>query len=180
VGAFAALLDLGSVSKRAAVKPTHIAPDGSITMVDISAKNVTERAATAQALVRMNGSAQAALRNATLPKGDAFVAAQLAGIMAAKQTATLIPLAHQLPLSSVDVRFEWRDDGALSIQADARASARTGAELEAMIAVCVAALTIYDMAKALDKGITVECVRLLAKRGGKSGSWSFDSAQDDK
>lgn len=153
------------------MKPTHIAPDGSINMVDISAKQVTERAARAQALVRMNVTAQAALRNATLPKGDAFVAAQIAGIMAAKQTATLIPLAHQLPLSSIEVRFEWRDDGALNVEAEARAAARTGAELEAMLAASVAALTIYDMAKALDKGITIEFVRLLAKRGGKSGAW---------
>jgi cyclic pyranopterin monophosphate synthase len=156
------------------VKPTHIAPDGSISMVDISSKQVTERIARARALVRMNSSAQAALRNATLPKGDAFVAAQIAGIMAAKQTATLIPLAHQLPLSSVDVHFDWRDDGALSIEAEARAVARTGAELEAMLAVSLAALAIYDMAKALDKGITIESVRLLSKRGGKSGEWSSE------
>jgi cyclic pyranopterin phosphate synthase len=165
---------LGPVSKRATVKPTHIAPDGSIKMVDISAKDVTERSATAQALVRLSDAARTALQNATLSKGDAFVAAQIAGIMASKQVATLIPLAHQLPLSSVDVRFEWRDDGALSIEADARAVARTGAELEAMVAVSLAALTIYDMAKALDKGITIESVRLLAKRGGKSGP--FDRA----
>lgn len=156
------------------MKPTHIAPDGSISMVDISAKQVTERVARARALVRMNSSAQAALRDATLPKGDAFVAAQIAGIMAAKQTATLIPLAHQLPLSSVDVHFDWRDDGALSIEAEARAAARTGAELEAMLAVSLAALTIYDMAKALDQGITIESVRLLSKRGGKSGEWSHE------
>jgi cyclic pyranopterin phosphate synthase len=153
------------------VKPTHITSDGSITMVDISGKEITERAARARALVRMNSSAETALREATLPKGDAFVAAQIAGIMAAKQTATLIPLAHQLPLSSVEVHFDWRADGALSIEAEARAAARTGAELEAMVAVSLAALAIYDMAKALDKAITIESVRLLSKRGGKSGSW---------
>lgn len=141
-------------------------------MVDVSVKKVTARLARAEALVRMNAKARAALREATLRKGDALIAAQVAGIMAAKQTAALIPLAHPLPLENVDVRFDWRDDGALRIETLARTSARTGVELEAMIAAALAALTIYDMAKALDKGITIESVRLLSKRGGKSGAWS--------
>ena len=96
--------------------------------------------------------------------------------MAAKQTATLIPLAHPLPLSSVDVRFEWRADGLLRVEAQARTTARTGVEMEAMIAASVAALTIYDMSKSLDKGITIESVRLLNKSGGKSGTWSRKKA----
>jgi cyclic pyranopterin phosphate synthase len=154
------------------VKPSHIASDGSIAMVDISGKDVTARYARAEAIVRLNPDAAAALRAATLPKGDAFVAAQIAGIMAAKRTATLIPLAHPLPLGSVDVRFEWREDGALRVDAEARTSAQTGVELEAMVAAAVAALTIYDMAKALDKGITIESLRLRSKSGGKSGTWS--------
>jgi cyclic pyranopterin phosphate synthase len=140
-------------------------------MVDVSGKAASVRTARAEARVRMSPSAQAAMREATLPKGDAFVAAQLAGIMAAKQTAALIPLAHPLPLAKVDVRFEWADDGALRIEAEARTSAQTGVEMEAMVAASIAALTIYDMAKAVDKGIVVESVRLLEKTGGKSGTW---------
>jgi len=120
----------------------------------------------------MSSAAQAALKAATLPKGDAFVAAQVAGIMAAKRTAELIPLTHPLPLSRVDVRFEWRGDGTLRVEAEARTTARTGVEMEAMVAVSIAALTIYDMSKSLDKGITIDTVRLLRKTGGKSASWS--------
>jgi len=157
------------------VRPTHVARDGSVAMVDVSAKKVTARSARAQALVRMSPAARKALQAATLPKGDAFVAAQIAGIAAAKQTALLIPLAHQIPLSSVDVRFDWQRDGALCVEAEARTSARTGVEMEAMVAAAIAALTIYDMSKALDKSITVEAVRLVSKRGGKSGP--FDRAR---
>ncbi len=151
-------------------------------MVDVSTKRVTSRAARAEALVRMSASARAALRGATLAKGDAFVTAQIAGIAAAKQTSVLIPLAHPLPLSSVDVRFEWRRDGALRVESEARTSARTGVEMEAMVAAAIAALTIYDMSKALDKGITIETVRLLSKSGGKSVFRRAASrlAQDDK
>lgn len=140
-------------------------------MVDVSGKRDTARSARAQALVRMSPAAQAALREAVLRKGDAFVTAQLAGILAAKQTATLIPLAHPLPLSNVEVRFEWTQDGALQIDASARTVAPTGVEMEAMVAASIAALTIYDMSKAVDKGITIESVRLLQKSGGRSGSW---------
>ena len=159
-------------------KPTHISADGGISMVDVSGKSDSSRSARAEALVRMSPAAQDALRAATLPKGDAFVAAQLAGIMAAKQTAALIPLAHPLPLAGVDVRFEWTPDGGLRVEAQARTVAPTGVEMEAMVAVSMAALTIYDMAKALDKGITIESVRLLEKSGGKSGHWSRGEGDD--
>jgi cyclic pyranopterin phosphate synthase len=152
-------------------KPSHIAADGTISMVDVSAKAHTLRVARAQALVRMSPKARAALEEATLSKGDAFVAAQIAGIMAAKQTGTLIPLAHPLPLSQVDVQFRFDDDGALCVEATARTTAQTGVEMEAMVAASIAALTIYDMTKSLDKGITIERVRLLEKSGGKSGHW---------
>jgi cyclic pyranopterin phosphate synthase len=141
-------------------------------MVDVSSKAESARGARAEAIVRMSAAARDALRDAALPKGDAFVAAQLAGIMAAKQTATLIPLAHPLPLTSVDVRFEWMNDGGLRVDARARTVAQTGVEMEAMVAASVAALTIYDMAKSLDKSITIESVRLLEKSGGKSGHWA--------
>jgi cyclic pyranopterin phosphate synthase len=139
-------------------------------MVDVGGKNATERIAVARAEVRLTASAAAAIREATLAKGDALVAAQIAGIMAAKQTASLIPLTHPLPLASVDVTFSW-DGDVLLIDARAKTVAQTGVEMEAMTAACVAALTVYDMTKAVDKGITIERVRLLAKSGGKSGSW---------
>ena len=151
--------------------PSHITAEGSIAMVDVSGKGDSERSARAEAVVRMSPAARRALKAATLPKGDALVAAQIAGIMAAKQTATLIPLAHPLPLTHVEVNFEWIAGGALRVEARARTVAATGVELEAMTAACVAALTIYDMSKSLDKGITVERVRLLEKSGGKSGRW---------
>jgi cyclic pyranopterin monophosphate synthase len=155
-------------------KPSHILADGGLSMVDISSKPVTTRTARAQALVRMSQAAAQALRDATLPKGDAFVAAQLAGIMAAKQTGYLIPLAHPLPLAHVEVNFAWQEDAVLRIEALATTSAQTGVEMEAMVAASIAALTIYDMTKAVDKGISVENVRLLAKSGGKSGEWHFE------
>jgi cyclic pyranopterin phosphate synthase len=151
-------------------KPSHIADDGSISMVDVSAKASTARTARARARVRLGAQAAAALREASLAKGDAFAAAQLAGIMAAKQTATLIPLAHTLPLAAVDVEFSW-DGDVLVIETEARTTAQTGVEMEAMVAAGVSALTIYDMAKAVSKGIVIESVRLLRKTGGKSGDY---------
>ncbi len=140
-------------------------------MVDVGAKATTERLAHARACVRMSATSEAALRKATLAKGDAFTTAQIAGILAAKATATLIPLAHPLPLSSVEVSFAWTASGVLQIDATARTMAQTGVEMEAMTAASVAALTIYDMTKSLEKGITIESVRLIEKRGGKSGTW---------
>jgi cyclic pyranopterin phosphate synthase len=140
-------------------------------MVDVGQKSATERFAHARAFIRMADATEDALRAATLAKGDAFVAAQLAGIMAAKQTAHLIPLAHPLPLASVEVTFAWADRGLLQIDATAATTAQTGVEMEAMTAVSVAALTIYDMSKALEKGISIESIRLVEKRGGKSGTW---------
>ncbi len=140
-------------------------------MVDVSAKAPTLRTARALARVRMPDAAQTALRELTLAKGDALVTARVAGIMAAKQTASLIPLAHPLPLASVNVDIGWESDGALRIESVARTTAQTGVEMEAMVAAAVAALTIYDMVKSFDKGIMIEEVRLLEKSGGKSGDW---------
>jgi cyclic pyranopterin phosphate synthase len=151
-------------------KPSHIADDGSIFMVDVSAKSPTARTAHAQARVRLGAQAAAALRSATLEKGDAFAAAQLAGILAAKQTPLLIPLAHSIPLAKVDVSFAW-DGDVLAIDAYAKTTAQTGVEMEAMMAASVSALTIYDMAKAVSKNITIESIRLLSKTGGKSGTF---------
>ena len=140
-------------------------------MVDVAHKPITTRSATAQAIVAMPAAAERALRDATAPKGDAFVAAQLAGIMAAKKTGDLIPLAHPLPLSSVDVQFAWEAAGRLRIDTVARTSSQTGVELEALVAASIAALTIYDMIKAVAKDVRVESVRLIEKTGGKSGTW---------
>jgi cyclic pyranopterin phosphate synthase len=119
----------------------------------------------------MSPATEDAIRAATLAKGDAFAVAQIAGIMAAKQTANLIPLAHPLPLAHVEVTFAWAQRGLLQVEATARTSAQTGVEMEAMTAVSVAALALYDMLKSLEKGVVIEAVRLLEKRGGKSGTW---------
>ena len=140
-------------------------------MVDVGGKAVTQRTARACALVRLPPAAALALREATLPKGDAFVAAQIAGIFAAKKTGDLIPLCHPLGVDAVEVSFHWDDDALLRVEARATTSGKTGVEMEAMVAASVAALTIYDMCKSVDKGIVIEAVRLLEKTGGKSGDW---------
>ena len=150
---------------------SHVGDDGSVTMVDVGGKPATARTARAEARVRLSERAAEALRAATLPKGDAFVTAQLAGIMAAKRTDELIPLAHPIPLGAVDVAFAWDDATTLRITSRATTVGQTGVEMEAMVAASVAALTIYDMCKAVDKGIVVETVRLIEKTGGKSGDW---------
>jgi cyclic pyranopterin phosphate synthase len=147
-------------------------------MVDVGQKSVTLRTACAEARLRMQIPTAEALRAATLPKGDAFVAAQIAGILAAKQTGALIPLAHTLPLASVGLTFEWDDPGTLRIVSRATTSGQTGVEMEALVAASIAALTIYDMCKALEKGIVVESVRLLSKTGGKSGDWMAPDARE--
>jgi cyclic pyranopterin phosphate synthase len=139
-------------------------------MVDVSEKPVSARSARAQARVRLGAAAADAVRNAMVAKGDAFTTAQLAGILAAKQTANLIPLAHPLPLAKVDVTLTWDGDDVL-VEAIAKTTAQTGVEMEAMVAASVAALTLYDMTKGVDKGISIESVRLLEKSGGKSGDW---------
>ena len=146
-------------------------------MVDVGGKAVTERTAVAQARIRLQPATAQALRTATLPKGDAFVAAQLAGILAAKQTGMLIPLAHTLPLSAVGISFEWETPDVLRIESRATTAGRTGVEMEALVAASVAALTIYDMCKALEKGIAIEDVRLVSKTGGKSGDWHAERAE---
>jgi cyclic pyranopterin phosphate synthase len=152
---------------------SHVREDGSLTMVDVGAKAATARTARAEARVRLSADAAKALREATLAKGDALAAAQLAGIMAAKRTAELIPLAHPIPLGAVDVAFGWDDDTTLRIESRATTVGQTGVEMEAMVAASIAALTIYDMCKAVDKGIVVERVRLIEKTGGKSGDWTL-------
>jgi cyclic pyranopterin phosphate synthase len=154
---------------------THIGPDGSARMVDVGAKAESERRAVAEALVRMKPATARAVAGGDGPKGDVLGPARLAGIAAAKQAGTLVPLAHPLPLSFADVRAEVdADDGSVVLTAEARCVGRTGVEIEAMAAAVVAALTVYDMVKAVERGVSIERVRLLHKSGGKSGEWNAD------
>src|SRR5437870_4587857 len=139
-------------------------------MVDVAAKPVTQREAVAECSVRMAPDTVAALRDSGLAKGDALAVARVAGIMAAKRTPDLIPLCHPLPISSVEVEFELREDR-VRVLATARVSGQTGVEMEALTAAAVAGLTLIDMVKGLEKGVYLENVRLLSKTGCKSGDW---------
>jgi cyclic pyranopterin phosphate synthase len=148
-------------------------------MVDVGDKPVTRRRAVAAATVRMRPDVLLSLLEAGGPKGDAFVVARLAGIAAAKRTAELIPLCHPLPLDHVDVQLEPDPAaGTVTIRTEAAATARTGVEMEALTAASVAALTLYDMAKSLQRDIVIERVELLAKEGGRSGSWTLEAGSD--
>jgi cyclic pyranopterin monophosphate synthase len=150
---------------------THIDREGRARMVDTSDKSITTRRATASAFVSMGAETVAALRAQASPKGDPLETARLAGIMSAKRTADLIPLCHPLPLTHVDVSARL-EDGGVYLEAEVATNAQTGVEMEALTAVSVAALTIYDMCKALDKAITITNVRLERKTGGKSGDYT--------
>lgn len=158
------------MSQETPLQLTHLDAEGRITMVDVGAKLVTNRTAEASGFVQMAATTVAAIRERRTPKGDPLETARLAGIMAAKRTAELIPLCHSLPLSHVDVQIELRDDGA-ALLATASTSAQTGVEMEALTAVSVAALTLYDMCKALDRTMTITAVQLERKSGGRSGEW---------
>ena len=158
------------------MKPTHLDDDGAPRMVDVGDKPVTSRRAVAGAVVRFDPAVLATLIDAGGPKGDAFVTARLAGIGAAKRTAELIPLCHPLPLDRVEVELTAdRESGLVTIRAEAQATARTGVEMEALTAASVAALTLYDMAKALQRDIVIERVELLEKSGGRSGDYARDA-----
>jgi cyclic pyranopterin monophosphate synthase len=151
---------------------THVDDSGSVRMVDVGGKPESERSARAEALVRMSPQTAAALRRGDTPKGDVLGAARLAGIQAAKRTGELIPLAHPLPLTFADVQAEVDAvEGTVRIQAEARVVGRTGVEMEAMTAAAVAALTVYDMVKGLERGVRIERIELLEKSGGRSGTW---------
>ncbi len=153
-------------------KLTHLDDEGAARMVDVTGKDTTEREATAEALVILSAEAFAAVREGNAPKGDVLAAARIAGIMAAKKTPDLIPLCHPLALSKADIDFEWLDDrSAIRVTALAKTTGQTGVEMEALTAASVAALTIYDMVKAIDKGTSIEAIRLVHKSGGKSGSY---------
>jgi cyclic pyranopterin phosphate synthase len=154
-------------------KLTHLDEHGAARMVDVSAKAASVREAEAEAIVVLSAEAFAAVCGGTAPKGDVFAAARLAGIMAAKKTSELIPLCHPIPLTQAAVEIEqFPDRHALRILASVKTKAETGVEMEALTAAAIAALTIYDMTKAIDRGAVIESVRLLAKSGGKSGSFA--------
>lgn len=140
-------------------------------MVDVGGKPATVREAVAECMVRMSPETVRALSEATLAKGDAIAVARVAGIMAAKRTADLIPLCHPLPITSVQLDFEVLADG-VRVESRARVTGQTGVEMEALTAAAVAGLTLVDMVKGLEKGVYLENVRLLAKSGGKSGDWT--------
>jgi cyclic pyranopterin phosphate synthase len=142
-------------------------------MVDVSAKDVTVREAVATGDVRMSAETRALVMERQLDKGDALAVARVAGIMAAKRTADLIPLCHPLSISAVEIGFGAIDNG-IGVTATVRTAERTGVEMEAMTAVAVAALTIYDMVKGTERGVEVTGIRLLKKSGGRSGEWSRD------
>jgi len=150
---------------------THVDPrTGEARMVDVGTKPTTTREAEARGRIRISAAAMRLVRAGTLKKGDPLQVARLAGIMAAKQTSALIPLCHPLPLSSIDVELRPRRDG-FEIRARVRTTAQTGVEMEALTAVSVAGLTIYDMVKAADKTMTLTDIELVSKRGGTSGDY---------
>ncbi len=149
---------------------THLDAKGRIQMVDIGAKPVTRREATARCEIKMTAAALEAIIGGKLAKGEALATARLAGIMAAKKTSELIPLCHQIPLQSIEVCFRRHARSSiLEIEARAVTDAQTGIEMEAIVAVSAAALTIYDMAKAIDRAMVIDAIRLVAKSGGRSG-----------
>ncbi len=150
---------------------THFDKNGASRMVDVGGKLVTQRVARAAGRVRVRESTLQLIRDRKMAKGDVLEVARLAGIMAAKKTSELIPLCHPLPLDSVDILFEFLDERTIQIEASVQVTARTGVEMEALTAVSVAALTIYDMCKAIDRGISIERLVLLEKQGGKSGHY---------
>ncbi len=154
---------------------THLDDDGRARMVDVGAKPQTDRVATARAVVRMSPATAAAVAAGDAPKGDVIGTARLAAIQAAKRTDEWIPLAHTLPLNSVDVDVDVDTDaGTVIVTATARVYARTGVEMEAMVASAAGALCIYDMVKGIERGVVVERVELLCKSGGRSGTWRRD------
>jgi cyclic pyranopterin phosphate synthase len=151
-------------------KLTHVDAAGTARMVDVSSKPVTERRAVAEAVVTMSPATAAQVAAGDAPKGDVIGTARIAGIQAAKRTGELIPLCHPLGLDHVDVDIQI-DAGTITITATATATGRTGVEMEAMTAASVAALTIYDMVKGIERGVEITAVRLLEKSGGRSGTW---------
>jgi cyclic pyranopterin phosphate synthase len=159
---------------------THLDSEGRARMVDVGAKPETDRVATARALVRMTPKTAAAVAAGDAPKGDVIGTARLAAIQAAKRTDQWIPLAHTLPLNSVDVDIDVdAEAGTVMVTTTARVHARTGVEMEAMVGCAAGALTIYDMVKGIERGVVLERVELVSKSGGRSGTWRRDEHNSD-
>jgi cyclic pyranopterin phosphate synthase len=154
---------------------THFDDQGASRMVDVGEKAVTARLARASGRVRMLPATLQRIKDRGLAKGDVLEVARLAGIMAAKRTGELIPLCHPLPLDAISITFSYPDESTVAIEASVRVTARTGVEMEALTAVSVAALTIYDMCKAIDRGLAIEQIRLEEKSGGRSGHFVRDA-----
>src|SRR4051794_12172555 len=157
-------------ARRKSSQLSHVDADGRVTMVDVAGKAATAREAIARGTIRMSAEALRQIRSGAVKKGDPLQTARIAGILAAKQTASLIPLCHPLPISSVNIEILPTPTG-YDIEACVRTTAQTGVEMEALTAVSVAALTIYDMIKAVDKRMVIGQIRLMRKTGGKSGTF---------
>lgn len=155
---------------------SHLDERGAARMVDVSAKGDTPREAVAEGSVHMLPATLALIQGGGMAKGDVIAVARVAGIMAAKQTSTLIPMCHPIPITGISVDLEPRGPTEIRITARVKTTGKTGVEMEALTAVTVAALTVYDMCKAVDRGMRIEGIRLLEKRGGKSGEWRAESA----
>ena len=157
-------------------KLTHLTKSGDAHMVDISEKQITSREAVAEAFVHMQPTTLSMIFDDRIPKGDVLATARIAGIQAAKRTSDIIPLCHPLPISMVRISIDQFDSKTLRIQATCRVTGRTGVEMEALTAVSVAGLTIYDMCKSVEKGIHIDGIALVSKSGGKSGSWKSEQS----
>ena len=155
---------------------SHFDSQGASRMVDVGGKPVTARMARASGRVQLAPATLELLRDRRMAKGDVLEVARLAGIMSAKRTSELIPLCHQLPLDSVEITFDFIDATTIAIEATARVTAKTGVEMEALVAVSVAALTIYDMCKGVDRGIVIGGIQLEEKQGGRSGHFRRESS----
>jgi cyclic pyranopterin phosphate synthase len=155
---------------------SHLNEAGEANMVDVSAKGESARIAVAEGRVRMLPRTLREIFEHGVPKGDVLAVARVAGIQGAKRCSDLIPLCHPLPITKIGVEFAAEGDDCLAIRAECRVTGRTGVEMEALTAVSVAALTVYDMCKALDKGMIIERVQLLSKEGGKSGTWAREAS----
>jgi cyclic pyranopterin monophosphate synthase len=158
---------------------SHLDATGKARMVDVGDKAITRRTAEAEAIVRMSAAVADRLRSGPMPKGDVLQVARIAAVGGAKRTDELIPLCHSLPLDQVTADFQWRDANLLVVRVRAAATARTGVEMEALVGASVAALTIYDMCKALDKSISIEHIQLVTKTGGASGDYQRPAEKDD-
>ena len=152
-------------------KLTHISDTGEAKMVDISEKEATNRVAEAEARLKMQSKTLELLMSGELPKGDVLSTARIAGIQASKRTSELIPLCHPIPLTNIEISFARIQSNCLQIRAVCRVTAQTGVEMEALTAVSIASLTIYDMVKAVEKGVQIENISLVSKKGGQSGAW---------